>query len=243
MMVIGFYPGIGKLLESITGKVIQDKAAEMSVVILTPGNYSIIRKTIQHLKLQTVKDRLEILIVAPSKDKLELIEGDLADFHSFKIVEVGEIRIVSVAKVAAVAHAAAPIVAFAEDHCFPEPNWAEAIITAHNEGYTAVGPLIKNANPQTSVSWDGLFLHYGCCLQTIRSNACTNLPWHNTSYKRDVLLSYGSELASFMIVESNLLDDLRSKGHTLCFEPAARTSHVNISLLSSWMRHAFWGGR
>ena len=77
----------------------------------------------------------------------------------------------------------------------------------------------------------------------MRLNSCTNLPWHNTSYKRDLLVAYGPELASLIIVEGNLLDDLRSKGHTLCFEPAAQTSHVNISLLSSWMRHAFWGGR
>ncbi len=122
-------------------------------------------------------------------------------------------------------------------------QWAETLIAAHNKGHAAVGPLMRNANPATSISWAGIFLHYGCCIQPILSGMCTNLPWHNTSYKRALLLEYGSELASMLIVEGILFDDLRSRGHTLHLEPAAQTNHVNISLLSSWVRHAFWGGR
>lgn len=219
------------------------RSPEMSVIVVTPDSYRIIRKTIRHLRAQTVRDRLEIVIGAPSREKLALIGSDLGGFHSYKIVEVGEIRILTNAKVAAVAEASAPIVAFAEDHCFPEPDWAEALIATHSNGYAAVGPLIRNANPATSLSWAGLFLHYGCCLVPALSRQCTNLPWHNTSYKRDLLLCYGAELASMLIVEGILFDDLRAKGHTLYLEPAARTNHVNISKLSSWVRHAFWGGR
>ena len=216
---------------------------EMSVIIATPDSYEIIRKTIGYLGAQTVKDRLEIVIVAPSQDALGLIESDLTGFHSYKVVEAGEIRVLTTARVAGVAGASAPIVAFAEDHCFPEPSWAETLIAAHNKGHAAVGPLMRNANPATSISWAGIFLHYGCCIQPILSGVCTALPWHNTSYKRPLLLEYGSELASMLIVEGILLDDLRSRGHTLHLEPAAQTNHVNISLLSSWVRHAFWGGK
>ncbi len=216
---------------------------EMSVLIVTPDNYQTIRKTIRHLRAQTVRDRLEIIIGAPSQERLGLIESDLEPFHSYKLVEVGEIRVLTDAKVAAVREASAPIVAFAEDHCFPEPDWAEALISAHAKGYAAVGPLMRNANPATSLSWAGLFLHYGCCIMPTLSGRCTNLPWHNTSYKRKLLLDYGSELASLLIVEGILFDDLRAKGHTLHLEPMAKTNHVNISLLYSWVRHAFWGGR
>ena len=217
--------------------------AEMSVVIFTPDSYRIIRKTIEHLKAQTAKSRLEILVGAPSRKNLDLVESDLAEFHSYQVIEVGEIRTVADAKVAAVAHASAPIVAFAEDHCFPEPKWAEALIASHQKGYAVVGPLMRNANPATSLSWAGFLLHFSCCAQPAFSGECTNLPWHNTSYKRQLLLEYGSDLASMLIVEGILFDDLRAKGHTLHFEPAAQTSHVNISLLRSWIRHAFWGGR
>lgn len=214
----------------------------MSVLLVTP-DYQTIRKTIRHLRAQTVRDRLEIVIGAPSREALGLIESDLEPFHSYKLVEVGKIRVLADAKAAAVTETSAPIVAFAEDHCFPEPDWAEALITAHNKGYAAVGPLMRNANPATSLSWAGLFLHFGCCIVPDPSGQCTNLPWHNTSYKRTLLLDYGSDLASVLIVEGLLLDDRRAKGHTLHLEPMAKTDHVNISLLCSWVRHAFWGGR
>ncbi len=216
---------------------------EMSVVIVTPDDYRVIKRTIRFLRGQTVRDRLELVIGAPSRTKLDLVESDLDGFHSYKIVEVGEVRILTDAKVATVAAASAPIVAFAEDHCYPEPGWAEALIVAHRGEHAAVGPLMKNANPATSLSWAGLFLHYGCCIRPDRSGRCTNLPWHNTSYKRRLLLEYGSELSSMLIVEGILFDDLRAKGHTIHFEPAAQTNHMNISILSSWVRHAFWGGR
>jgi hypothetical protein len=102
---------------------------------------------------------------------------------------------------------------------------------------------MRNANPRTMLSWAGLYLHYGCCVEPLASRVAENLPWHNTSYKRDLLLQYGDALASMLVVEGVLLDALRADGHQLRFEPAARTHHVNISRLSSWVRHAFWGGR
>ena len=221
----------------------ENTSPEMSVVIVTPDDYRVIRRTIRFLRAQTVKDRLELVIGAPSRANLGLVESDVDGFHSYKVVEVGEVRILTDAKVATLAAASAPIVAFAEDHCYPEPGWAEALIAAHRGEHAAVGPLMNNANPATSLSWAGLFLHYGCCIRPDHSGHCTNLPWHNTSYKRRLLLEYGSELSSMLIVEGILFDDLRAKGHTIHFEPAAQTNHVNISILSSWVRHAFWGGR
>lgn len=159
------------------------------------------------------------------------------------MVQVGEIKVLSAAKVMAITETSAPIVAFAEDHCFPDPGWAEALIDAHKQGYAAVGPLMRNANPATSLSWAGLFLYYGCCMRPLLSESCVNLPWHNTSYKCHLLLAYGSDLTAMLLVEGFLFDDLRAKGHTLYLQPSAHTYHVNISILSSWIFHAFWGGR
>ncbi len=64
---------------------------DMSVVLVKLDHYERIRKTISHLRLQTVRDRLEIVIVAPSLDKLDLNESELKDFLQFQVVEVGEI--------------------------------------------------------------------------------------------------------------------------------------------------------
>ncbi len=155
----------------------------------------------------------------------------------------GRSRTVSRAKVLGIREASAPYVAFAEDHCYPEPEWAALLLAAHREGWAAVGPLMSNANPLSMVSWAGLYLNYGCCLAPASPGEAHSLPWHNVSYRRDLLLKYGEELPRLLAVEGLLLADLRARGHGLYFEADARTSHVNISRLSSWVRHTFWGGR
>ncbi len=53
---------------------------EMSVVLVTPGSYETLGKTIQSLRAQTVRQRLEIVIVAPSADELGLDPSELKDF-------------------------------------------------------------------------------------------------------------------------------------------------------------------
>jgi hypothetical protein len=218
-------------------------APAISVILLTPDRYETVRRTIRHLRAQTIRRRLELLLVAPSARNLGLDEAAVQEFQQFRVIEVGEIKRPAAAKAQAVQQASAPIVAFAEVHCSPEPRWAAALLLAHEQGWAAVGPVMRNANPGTAVSWAGLVLNYGCCLRASASPSATSLPWHNISYRRDPLLEYGDDLASRLIAEGLLLDELRAKGHKLCFEPAAETNHVNISLLSSWVRHTFWGGR
>jgi hypothetical protein len=215
----------------------------MSVLIVTPDDYASIRRTVGHLRAQTISRRLELVIVAPSRAGLELVGHEVEDFAGVRVVEVGEVRTVARAKVLGIREASAPFVAFAEDHCYPEPEWAALLLAAHREGWAAVGPTMSNANPRSMVSWAGLYLNYGCCLAPASAGESRHLPWHNISYRRDLLLEYGEELAGLLAVEGLLLEDLRARGHGVYFEAAARTSHVNISRLGSWVPHTFWGGR
>jgi GT2 family glycosyltransferase len=113
---------------------------EMSVVLITPDRYDTVRKTISYLREQTVKHRLEIVIVAPSADRLNLEEPELKEFFTFSVVEVGEVTSIGAANCAGVQRANAPIVALGEDHAYPDPDWAEILIEAHQESWAAVGP-------------------------------------------------------------------------------------------------------
>jgi hypothetical protein len=213
------------------------------VIIVTPSRYDIIRKTIRHLRGQTIQHRIEIVIAAPSLAALQLECSELDGFFGYTVVEVGPIERLAAAKAAMIRKARAPVVAFAEDHCFPDAGWAEALIEAHQEGWDGVGPVMRNANPATMVSWAGLLLHFGQWLEPARAGSVEQLPWHNGSFKRDVLLGYGEELPRLLSVEVFLHRDLVAKGHRLYLEPSATTYHVNISRWRPWVRHAFVGGR
>src|SRR3954464_6331753 len=110
----------------------------MSVVVVTPDTYETVRETIKHLRAQNVKERLEIVLVAPSADALGADEKELAGFRRFSVVPVGHMRSTARARAAGVLKASAPVVAFAEDHAFPAPGWAEALINAHRKEWAAV---------------------------------------------------------------------------------------------------------
>ena len=220
-----------------------ERLPAMSVIVVSLDRYETVRKTIRHLRAQNVSDRLEIVFVAPSAKDFGLDEAEVRAFFQYRVIEVGPITSTARAKAIGVRQACAPIVAFAEEHCYPDPDWAVALMTAHQQDCAAVGPIMRNANPNTMLSWAGLFLHFGCCLAPTNGRAAENLPWHNSSYKRQLLLDYGDELASLLVVEGTLLDDLRARGHRFYLEPTAKTYHVNISRLASWVKHAFLGGR
>jgi hypothetical protein len=219
------------------------RAPDISVILVTPDRFETIRMTVRSLRAQTVRDRLELVIVARSREVLGLDEEELEGLHGFQVVELGTVTSVAAGNAAGVRAASAPVVVFAEDHSFPDPGWAAALIEAHRGPWAAVGPVVVNANPGSAVSWADFMLGYGPWLEPSPGGVVGFLPGHNSSYKRALLLELGPELEERLNAESVLHWDLCRKGHRLYLEPRARTFHVNFSRLRSWLKATFLQGR
>jgi hypothetical protein len=215
----------------------------MSVVVITPDRYGTIRRTIRHLRAQKVCGSLEVVLVAPSLRELCLDESEMEKFLQYKVVEVGAVSSTARARVAGALESSAPIVAFAEDHAFPAPGWAAALIDRHREEWAAVGPVMTNANPRSITSWANLLIEYAQWLDPTEGGEREHLPGHNCSYKRDILLEYGDRLEAMLDAESILHWDLRARGHKLYLEERARTFHQNFSVQSPSLALRFNGGR
>jgi len=208
---------------------------EISVVLITPDTYETIRRTVDCLKKQTIKDKLELVIVALSAGDIGAGPEELGDFHGFQVVKPGEITSYGEALASGVRAASAPIVAFTEDHVFPDPLWAETLIESHKNGWAAVGPVIYNANPESPVGWADILIGYSPWLYPNSGGVMNHIPGHNSSYKRNILLEYGPGLDGFLEAESVLHWDLVSKGHRLYLEPAAKIYHLNFDFLSTFL--------
>ncbi len=134
----------------------------MSIILATADGYETIRTTVRHLQAQTVRDRLELVIVAPSAERLGLDPCDVEGFESVRTVEVGPLRSIGSANASGIRAARAAIVALAEDHAYPTPGWAEAHMTAHASGWAAVGSVIRNPNhPRSTVAWADALMGFG----------------------------------------------------------------------------------
>lgn len=215
----------------------------MSVVVIAPDCYDTIRRTVEHLRAQTARDRLELLIVAPAARALQDRTSQLEGFARVRVIEVGGIKSTAQANAAGVRAASGPVVAFVEQHVYPEPHWAEALIGAHQESWAVVGPVVGNANPGSLVSWTDLIVGYSPWLEFTPAGEVEHLPAHNSSYKREVLLEYDHELEAALAVESVLHWALRRRGYRLYLERGARVRHLNTSRPSSLLRGSFLGGR
>ena len=203
--------------------------AELSIVLVAGSGPSGIARTMRHLRAQTARRRMEVLIVAESAAGFDLAALGGGEFAACRIVEVGPITERGDAASRGMLAASSPIVGLIEDHSFPEPEWAEALLRAHAGTWTGVGPAVGNANPESVGSWVNYILAYGGFAPPLPAGERDLLPWHNSSYKRDALAPFADRLGALLEWEGALQAELRSRGHTLYLEPAARTDHSNVS--------------
>jgi hypothetical protein len=198
----------------------------LSVIITTPDCFDTIRSLVGALHAQTAREALE-----------------LDGFICWQVVEMPNITSVAQAKAAGIRRARAPVVVLTEDHSFPAPDWAAALIEAHRRGWAVVGPAMCNANPDSYISWADFIIGYGPWFEPPAGGETDELPGHNTSYRRDLLLGCGARLEALLGAEPVLHRQLRASGYRLYLEPAAKTAHLNFTDLARWIPYLFHSAR
>jgi hypothetical protein len=221
----------------------QPNGPALSAIVVILDSYDTLRTTMSYLRKQTIADQIEIVFVVPSVPKIEIDRSELTCFHSWQVVEIDRIISIARAFVAGIRHARAPIVALNEDHSFPDERWAEVLLAAYKGSWAAIAPMLSNGNPDTLLSWADFYqAHHEWC-NIASSGMVRHLPWHNSSYKRDILLTYGSELENLMQIESFLHHDLTSKGHRLLLESGTCNNHLNFETWADWLPARYYVGR
>ncbi len=181
--------------------------------------------------MQSVRQKLEIVLVCPDARLLNPDLGELQHFAGTNVVEMGKIPSTSPARAAGIRAAKGPIVVLTEEHCLPDPDWAEALIRAHRDcGWDGVGPAVLNGNPHSVTSWSNFLLEYNEWLYPHPGGQVRHLPGHNSAFKRDLLIHYGDQLDLMLESETVLHWEMTRKGLKLAIEPSARTRHLNYSL-------------
>jgi hypothetical protein len=199
---------------------------ELSVVLVTRDTARTLRPIVASLAAQTVADRVELVIVAPDEQAGALPRGDVARFHSVRVVGVGAVTERGRAAAHGIPAAGSAIVALCENHCFPEPLWAERTIERHRDGWAAVGPAIRNANPESLTSQALHAFGYGRFPEARPPGTATELPLHNTAYRKAALPPTVAELEGCLMDEPGLQARLSAR-NALFFDSSAVKWHLN----------------
>jgi hypothetical protein len=198
---------------------------ELTAVTVGLNGEPSLRATLGALAVQTVADRLEVVAVIPSGAAAPSSDS----FAAMRTVRVSEMTTTGAAIAAGVHAASAPIVAYTEEHSWPRPDWAERLLDAHDGRPEAVSWSLENANPDTATSWVHLLSDFGPAVHPTPSRPLSTPPWHHTSYRRELLVGYGPELANMLEAEWRVHADLAGAGHLLLHSGEARSRHWNVS--------------
>ena len=218
----------------------------LTIVLLMSHSYAWLRRTVRMWGRQSIHDRIEAVIVKPeSLPADDLDPDDFLPFHSFRVHEIPELDMTDTGFAAGVGLARAPIVMLAEDHAFPEPGLAAAILAAYDADpdVVAVGPALVNGNPRTSSSEASFVVSFSGVAYLQTSREARMLAGHNASYRRDFLTLYGDDLAELYKSERMLHYDIEARGKKMILLAHPRIQHVNASRWSPVVAHAFHGGR
>jgi hypothetical protein len=188
---------------------------------------------------------LDALCAQTCADAMELVVVDLAAASFPRLACSSSARVVYVpcdagvsfgqGRVVGVQNASSPIVAFIEDHCCPSPTWAEALMAAHEGPWGAVGYSFTIANSDSYITRALGIIEYGPWLAPMRSGQIDRLPSHNVSYKRDLLVSLGDRLDSFLNPDFNLHVELRRRGLGMFLEADAVAAHESPGELRAFL--------
>jgi hypothetical protein len=216
----------------------------ISVIVVTETYSECLSWTLACLAGQSIAAELECILVTRRGSELAQATSLVREFHSLRIIEQEALDDAGRAKAMGVWAAAAPLVAFVEDHSYPDPSWAEALVSAYARGpFAAVGPVVLNANPVNGTSWGCHLVYYGMYMQACSGEHVAHLPGNQSSYLRDVLLEFGSRLPDMLQAEIALHGQLATRGMCLHQEADAKIYHLNYSGIGPAVREYFLASR
>lgn len=212
--------------------------SDLSVVLATDV-YETIRPVLERLHEQTIRDRLEIVLVVSEPRVIEERAEELADFANVRVVEVATGTPLARAQATGIRCATAPRVFIGETHSYPHPGMASALVEAHELGCDVAVPAFGNANPEGLLSWTGFIADYGPWVDGLPPRPLDYAPFYNVSYEREVLLDIGKGLERALDHGDEMLRFLRSTDRRIAFVPEARIDHLNLSRASSMLWERF----
>jgi hypothetical protein len=215
----------------------------LGAILVARDGWKEFGKLLEHLRKQTIQSELELLIVADSLEKIAIPESKLRGFHSVRALELSPLESVSNGHFSGALLARAPLAVFCEDHCFPDPGWAAALVQAHKGPWAAVAPLMCNNNPARAVSRAVMGVEYGMFCDPSQAGVREYLPGHNSCYKKQALLEFSHRLDSLHDTEYLLHLEMRQAGWELFQCAEARTAHTNIALWGPALVSCFHSGR
>jgi hypothetical protein len=170
---------------------------------------------------QTVRERLDVVVVDLRADLRPLTcPPELPHCRTIPV----DAPTPAAARRAGVEAARTPLIAFIEDHCYPAPGWAEAVLRGFGAGAAVVGYALGIANPEGIAPRIDGFAQVGGLLYPERDGPQTFLTAGNVAYRRDALRGREDLLRNDFLLQQTI----RGAGGTLLQVAGAEVAHEHF---------------
>jgi hypothetical protein len=180
------------------------------------------QRVARFLSAQTIRERIEVIVVDVAPETYPPI---VMDQHPATYLRHPGLRSWSKAKAIGSRQAQADLVAFLEDHCRPNPDWAEHVLSAFSGPWTAVGYGFTNGSADNYLSRSSLIADYGLWAHPAPAGESKLLPGNNVAYRKAFLDSLGDQLEQVLGVDYNLHEIILARGERMFLEPRAIAAH------------------
>ena len=213
-----------------------------SVVVLSYNSARTIRKSLDSLSAQQTTFPYEVIVVDSSNDETARVVA--AEYSWVRLVKLSRRSFPGQTRNIGIQHARGEIIAFLASDCIADPNWLQARVDAHREGFAAVGGIITNANPDSAIGWANYLLEYVFSLPNRPRELIKGKIIHNLSYDIELFRSYGLFPPDLPLGEDTVFNrKLMLKDVPVLFEPAVKTGHINPTSIIALVGHHYGHGK
>ena len=206
----------------------------LSVCVVLGDQRARAERCLARLLSQTAIERMEIVVadVAPRHGA-----PAAASHPKVRYLPVDEDSHFGQARGAAFRRSSGEFVASLEDHCYAEPEWAEAVLRAFREpGVDLVNYAMSNANSGDYVSETFLMAEYGRWMHPASTGYVPISACNNVAYRRSCLETWWEDLDELLESEYHLHRRLQDRGSKVWLAGRARVQHETWERLSDGLR-------
>jgi glycosyltransferase involved in cell wall biosynthesis len=197
----------------------------ISILLPAMRGYETVLAALDAWEGQTWRERLEVLILCP--DHLGPTAAQRASLRPNQIIVPIGAASLHEARAIGVAHASGDYVMLAEDHCLPDPDWAQAIMERLEEGWDGVGAALRPGNRVSHWAEASFLIGYGEWMIPVTGGPTDVLCGLNGTLRTRLLREMGSELRDEMLLGAFLVRRLRAQGGRFYLEDRARMRHFD----------------
>ncbi len=159
----------------------------ISIITIAGNNQFVKNGFLDAVIKQTIVDKIE-LIVFGIETQIVIPESYVKRLDIKSVQLSAERDDILSAQIKGVKMARGAVVAFIEDHCVVQNDWAERVFDACTKGWDVVTYAFKNGSPDTYCYRSTFLAEYGLFAHPIKSRELNFCPDGNGAYNREKLL-------------------------------------------------------